>query len=90
MELYHYEPVGLSESALAKSGSDKDEDEADWRLGNTRCYALVASHVCSVQCVLKLKWLHIRQEQSMWSVWFHNVNLKYTQCAHTYTHAHTP
>ena len=35
MEPYHYEPVGLSESALTESGSDEDKDKADWRRGNT-------------------------------------------------------
>ena len=47
MELYHYEPEGLSESVLTESGSDEAEDEADWGLGNTSWYALVANCVRS-------------------------------------------
>ena len=47
MDLYQYEPVGLSKSTEIENGSDEDEDEADWRLGNTSWYALVANRVLS-------------------------------------------
>ena len=45
MELYQYEPVGLSESAATESGSGEDEDEADWRLSNISWYPLVVKRV---------------------------------------------
>ena len=54
MEPYHYELVGFRKSALTESGSYEDEDKADWRLGNTSWYTLVAN------CVLKLNWHYIR------------------------------
>ena len=49
MEPYHYELVGLSESrsAVTESGSDKDKDKADCRLGNISWYGLVANRVRS-------------------------------------------
>ena len=45
LQPYQYKPVGLSESAVMESSSDEDNNKADWRMGNTSWYALVANRV---------------------------------------------